>query len=178
MAIERRIRIAEWVVPYDDAVEEVTLRRKLADIFSATPGDDTDCMNSRCILAQRTDHIFPHPVFIVSTIKTRVYIVDRLNDNGEPAHAVRYELTEADGKLIEAHDRYGAAQPGILRLKAPRDPKGSEKRRASTKGRFADGDGRYSGDGTATRDQRPVTGRGANARYQVAVGALTMNKSK
>jgi hypothetical protein len=86
-------------------------------------------------------------------------------------------LGTRDSELIEAHDRYGAAQPGLLRLKVPRDPKGSPVRAAQRAPRYADGEGRFSGDGTRTREQRPVTGRGAGARYQAAVGAFTMNKS-
>lgn len=183
MAIERRVRIGDWLMPYDDATQEVTLERTLTDILTATPGDDTDCMNSRCIRAQRNKHVFPHPVFMVSTIKTRVYVVDRLTDAGLPAHAIRYELSKADGNLIATHDRYGAGEPGPLRLRVPADPKGSPKRAAYPKGRFGDpetgdgggnGGGRYSGNGKATRNVRPVTSHslGAKARYKVAVGAL------
>lgn len=175
MAIERRIRIGDWLVPYDDATAEVVLERTLADILSASPGDDQDCMNSRCIRAQRNAHVFPHPVFIVSTIATRVYVVDRLDDAGLPSHAVRYQLTKRDRGLINAHDRYGAGEPGELRLRIPRDPKGSPKRAAGKQaGRFGDTGGRYSGNGKVSRNARPVTGQslGARARFKVAVGAL------
>lgn len=174
-ALERRIRIGDWLVPYDDATTEVVVERTLADILTATPGDASDCMNSRCIRAQRNAHVFPHNVFLVSTIKSRVYVVDQLDDAGLPAHAIRYELTARDRKLIDAHDRYGAGEPGQLRLRIPRDPKGSPRRAASSqRGRFGSVEGRYSGSGKATRTQRPVTSHslGAKARFVAAVGAL------
>jgi hypothetical protein len=179
-AIERRIRIGDWLVPYDDAATEVVVERTLADILNATPGDDRDCMNSRCIRAQRNAHVFPHPVFIVSTIKSRVYVIDQLDDGGTPAHAVRYELTNRDRALINAHDRHGAGEPGQLRLRIPRDPKGSPKRAASSQqGRFGDKGGRYSGNGKATRATRPVTSHslGAKARFVAAVGSLSPSKA-
>jgi hypothetical protein len=173
-ALERRIRIGDWLMPYDDATTEVVLERNLIDILNATPGDDQDCMNSRCIRAQRNAHVFPHPVFIVSTIATRVYVVDRLDDAGNPAHAVRYQLTDKDRGLINAHDRYGAGEPGELRLRIPSDPKGSPKRAASDpEGRYGGGP-RRSGNGKNTRGTRPVTSHslGAKARFKVAVGSL------
>jgi hypothetical protein len=168
--VERRVRIGDWLVPYDDASQDVVLHRTLADVLHAQPGVDTDCMNTRCIQAQRNAHVFPHHVYLVSTIKSRVYIVDRLDDAGLPAHALRYELTRRDSALIGAHDRYGAGEVGELKLRVPRDPKGSPKR-AAYGSRFADGEGRFSGDGKASRQARPVT-NGARARYMVAVGAL------
>lgn len=176
-AVERRIRIGDWKIPYDDAASEVVIARTLADILAATPGDDQDCMNSRCIRAQRNAHVFPHPVFVVSTIASRVYIVDRLDDSGLPAHAIRYELTKRDRVLINAHDRYGSGEPGELRLRVPRDPKGSPRRAASRKGRFSDlpKGQRHSGNGKASRDLRPITSHsiGAKARVVAAVGAMT-----
>ena len=177
MATERRIRIGNWLIPYDDATGEVVVERTLADILTATPGNDRACMNSRCIQAQRNSHAFPHPVYVVSTIASRVYIVDRLDDDGAPAHAIRYELTERDRRLINAHDRYGAGEPGQLRLRIPRDPKGSPKRRASGQaGRFGSlpkGE-RYSGSGKAMKAQRPITSHslGAKHRFVAAAGAL------
>lgn len=175
MAVERRIRIGDWLVPYDDATEEIVVMRDLADILAATPGNALECMNSRCIRAQRNAHVFPHPVYVVSTILSRVYVIDKLDDAGIPAHAVRYELTKRDRALINAHDRYGAGEPGELRLRVPSDPKGSPKRRASSqRGRFGESGERYSGDGKATLNRRPVTAHsiGARARFVAAAGAL------
>jgi hypothetical protein len=179
MTTERRIRIGEWLVPYDDATEEVVIERTLADILRATPGSDLDCMNSRCIRAQRNRHVFPHPVFIVSTIKSRVYVVDRLDDSGIPAHAVRYELIRRDSAVIAAHDTLGAGEPGELRLRIPRDPKGSPIRAAGKQaGRFAQIKGRFSGEGKVAKVSRPVTSAsfiGAHGRYVAAVGALKLD---
>jgi hypothetical protein len=174
MATERRIRIGDWLVPYDDAEMDIVVERNLTDILTAKPGNDRECMNSRCIRAQRNAHAFPHPVYVVSTIQSRVYIIDRLDDAGVPAHAIRYELTKRDRMLINAHDRYGAGEPGELRLRVPRDPKGSPKRAASRGERFADKGERFSGDGKATRHARPVTTHslGARRRYVAAAGAL------
>jgi hypothetical protein len=177
MAIERRIRIGDWLIPYDDAAADVTVMRTMADILRAEPGNAEECMNSQCIKAQRNRHVFPHPVYVVSTTETRVYVVDRLDDSGEPAHAIRYELYPKDSKAIKAHDLAGAGEPGELRLRKPQDPKGSPKRAASPAPRYRDlpagqrwKDG---GDGKVSRPQRPVTmPLGAKRRYVVAVGAL------
>lgn len=174
MALPRRIRIGDWLVDYDDAEVEVVLERHAADILKAKRGNDQECMNSQCIKAQRNRHVFPHNVYMVSTIKSRVYIVDQLDDSGEPSHAVRYELSKRDRALIDSHDRLGVAETGDLVLRIPKDPKGSPKR-ASYPGRFADTspDARYAGDGSEVRGLRPVTSHslGAKARVVVAVGA-------
>jgi hypothetical protein len=182
-ALERRIRIGDWLVPYDDAEQEVVIERTLADILRATPGSDLDCMNSRCIRAQRNRHVFPHPVLIVSTIRSRVYVVDKLDDSGLPAHAVRYELTARDSSLINAHDKLGAGEPGELRLRIPRDPKGSPRRASGRQaGRFAQiKKGHFSGEGKVMRVLRPVTSasfKGAHGRYVAAVGALKLDDDK
>lgn len=161
---ERRVRIGDWLVPYDDATQEVTIHRSIGDILRATPGDHADCMNTRCIMAQRREHAFPHPVLLVSTTKSRVYVVDRLTDTGEPAHAIRYELSERDSRLIGEHDKYAIGEPGELRLRVPRLPKGTDK----TGGRKTGGNtGKYQG-----KRPRPITSVGAAARFKVAVGAL------
>jgi hypothetical protein len=173
MRTERRTRFGNWLVPYDDAKQEVVIERSLMDILKAVPGDAEQCMNSRCIRAQRNRHAFPHPVLLVSTIASRVFIVDRLDENGEPAHVIRYELSKRDSKLIHAHDAMGAGEAGPLKLRVPKDPKGSPKR-AAYGGRFSDAPGRYSGDGKAKHMKRPVTSRsiGAKHRIVIAVGGL------
>jgi len=173
MTIERRIRIGDWLVPYDDATQEVTLQRTLTDILKATPGDHMECMNSLCIKAHRRDHVFPHPVLLVSTILTCVYVVDRLDEHGDPAHAIRYGLGRKDSRLIHEHDHYGSGEPGVLRLRIPRDPKGSPLR-AQRGNRFADGGGHGTSPGTqyGGETRRPVTSIGAKGRFRVAVGAL------
>lgn len=172
MAVDRKVRFGDWLVSYDDATQDVTITRNAIDILGAKPGDALDCMNSRCIRAQRNAHCFPHPVYMVSTIKTRVYIVDCLNDAGEPVHAIRYEVRGRNRRLIDQHDR-GAGEVGDLMLHVPADPKGSPKRAASSQeGRFAFLSGRHSGVGKRTRPARPTKVVGAEARYLVAVGAL------
>lgn len=178
MPVAKRVRIGEWLVPYDDATDVVIVERGLGDILKAIPGNDLECMNSQCIRAQRNAHVFPHPVYLVSTIKTRVYIVDALDDSGLPAHAVRYQLSGKASREIHAHDTMGAAQPGPLRLSVPTDPKGSPKRAAAAAqtGRYA-GSGRVTGDGKAHREIRPVHAR-AKARYVAAVGALAREAAK
>jgi hypothetical protein len=174
-AVARNIRFGGVLIPYDDATQEVSLERTNVDILMATPGDDQKCMNSLCIKAQRNHHVFPHPVYAVSTIKTRVYIVDQLTDTGEFAHCIRYELSGKDSRLISDHDKYGSGEPGVLNLRIPSDPKGSPKRRAGKNGGgFKDGAGHGKNPGTPYTGQknRPITGSGASARYKVAVGAL------
>lgn len=175
-AVERRIRFGDWLIPYDDATQEVSVERSLRDVLMATPGDHTRCMNSLCIQAHARSGVFPHDVLLVSTIESRVYVVDRLGEDGQPAHAVRYELSKRDSQLIKEHDRYGAGEPGTLRLRVPRDPKGSPKRAKSPAGRFGAGGGNGSSPGSAYsgKSNRPVTSAslGAARRFKVAVGAL------
>lgn len=162
----RRIRIGDWLVDYDDATQDVELERTMKDVLTAIPGDDANCMNSRCIRAHRRERVFPHAVYLVSTIKSRVYVVDQINDAGEPVHAVRYQLSERDSRLIGEHDKYGAGEPGVLKLRVPRDPKGSTHCSSGYQG--ANGNGNYTG-----KRNRPVTSVGAKARFKVAVGALS-----
>lgn len=170
MTIDRRIRIGDnhnsWLVPYDDAKKPVTIKRTIVDVLTATPGSDTECMNSKCIKAQRNEKAFPHPVYLVSTIKSRVYIVDKLSDDGQPAHAIRYQLSDRDSRLIGTHDSDGAGIDGDLTLRVPKTPKG-----VSHKQWPVDTD-QYPRQNAGGGVKRKVTGRGASARYMVAVGAL------
>lgn len=165
MGIGRRIRIGDWLVPYDDAEVDVELERTLKDVLTAVPGDDANCMNSRCIMAQRREKVFPHPVFLVSTIKSRVYIVDQIDDSGQPAHAVRYELSARDSRLIGEHDKYGVGEPGTLRLRVPSIPKGEAHNGWAKSGRGRE-QRNYTG-----KSNRTITSVGAKARFKVAVGA-------
>lgn len=171
---DRRIRIGDWLVPYDDAKTPVTLARSMKDVLTAVPGDDQNCMNSRCIMAHRRERVFPHPVYLVSTIKSRVYVVDEIDDLGQPLHAVRYELSERDSRLIGEHDKYGSGQPGELRLKVPRDKKGSPKYARSPEEVNASFQRSGGGKGEPYKgnSRRAVTSVGAKARYKVAVGSL------
>lgn len=168
----RRIRIGDWLVDYDDATRDIELERTIKDVLTAIPGDDQNCMNSRCIMAQRREKVFPHPVYLVSTIKSRVYIVDKLTDAGDPAHAIRYQLSKRDSRLIGEHDALGVGEPGTLRLQIPAEPKGTSHLTAveATLGYKPSGKGSktYSG-----KSKRPITSVGAKGRYMVAVGALT-----
>lgn len=184
MPKDKRIRIGDWLVPYDDAKKPVTLKRTLVDILSGVPGDPQNCMNSQCIRASRNKRVFPHPVLVVCTIKTRVYIVDKIDEaTGLPSHAWRYELSQHDGRLIAEHDRHGTGLPGDLTLRVPSDPKGSPKR-GKYAGRFADKDGTsakgnegkyaHRGKHNPDKDRRPVKDIGAVARYRVAVGGGTI----
>jgi len=172
----RRIRIGDWLVPYDDAPGEVLLERTAMDILLAKSGKPSECMNSRCIMAQRNAHIFPHPVLLVSTIRSRVYIVDRMDDAGIPAHAYRYQLTPAGSRQVAEHDRNGVAEPGVLRLKVPKDPKGSPQRKKYGGGYADQTTKHYGGDErkVSPTPKRPVTAFswGVRHRYVAAVGAL------
>jgi hypothetical protein len=87
--VSRRVRIGGVLVPYDDAKRNVHLQRTVVDVLKATPGDNQNCMNSQCIRAQRNSNCFPHPVYVACTMKTVVYIIDKLTRSGEFAHAVR-----------------------------------------------------------------------------------------
>src|SRR5690606_20876576 len=147
----------------DDAKQDVELERTLKDVLTAIPGDDANCMNSRCIMAQRREKVFPHPVYLVSTIKSRVYIVDAMDDSGLPTHAIRYELSERDSRLIGEHDKFGVGEPGTLRLRVPRIPKGEDHSGYAANGR-GDTQRRYTG-----KSNRTITSVGAKARYKVAV---------
>lgn len=166
MGTDRRIRFGDVLVPYDDATDTVQIQRTVTDILKATPGDDKNCMNSQCIKAQRNKRVFPHAVYAVSTIKSRVYIIDQLDDAGNFAHAIRYELSAKDSALIQEHDSHAAGEPGELTLKVPRDPKGSANKSSWNKDRYP------SGSRTGGKSRPITSGRGATARMKVAVGAL------
>lgn len=174
MAKSRRIDFGGVLVDYDDATREVRLDRTNADILVANPGDSMHCMNSNCIVRNRS--VFPHPVYVASTLKSRVFIADAIDTTGNPTHVVRYELDERSARLIHDHDSHGVGVPGELVLRVPRDPKGSPKRRAAAGGGgFAEGAGHGNDPGARSTGERsrPITSdaRGAAARYKVAVGA-------
>lgn len=161
-AVNRRIRIGGQLVAYDDATEEVLLQRTIVDVLKAKPGDHQNCMNSQCIKAQRNRNAFPHQVWAVSTIKSRVYIVDQISLKGENVvfqHAIRYELPKKESQLIHAHDTTATGEPGDLKLKTPRDPKGSVKRRQNAGSSFASGAGHGNTPGKPSTGQRdrPIT---------------------
>jgi hypothetical protein len=176
----RRIRVGDWLIPYDDATQEVVLKRTMKDVLAAKPGNHLDCMNSRCIKAARTKGVFPHPVYVVSTIMTRVYIVDQVDSEGEPVHCIRYEISKHDSRLIGEHDTYGAGEPGELRLMTPADPKGSPRRKEN--GRGPDGYDSGSeerlkpGQVWTGKQSRPITSVGAARRFKVAVGAMSVDQ--
>lgn len=188
MATERRIRLGNQLVPYDDATEEVNLDRIASDIAKAKPGDAMKCMNAQCIKAQRNWQLFPHSVYAASVIPSMAYIVDEIELNGDRVvfkHAVRYQLTQKESKLIRNHDTFGVGEAGLLRLRIPRDPKGSPKRAASAAkngggGRYADGAGHGSnpGEQSTGKRNRHVTGNaGRAADHRVVVAALNLTRS-
>jgi hypothetical protein len=110
-----------WLVEVDDATEDVLLDRTVKDILTARRGVASHCMNANCIV--RSAERFPHKVYLASVIKTSALLVDELTEDGEPAHAVRYVLTEAASREIQRHDAEGVAQPGDLWLRVPRGNK-------------------------------------------------------
>jgi hypothetical protein len=163
----RRVRIGSlsedgvsWLIPYHDARQDVVVERKMVDIWKGNPGVAGDCMNAQCIL--RNKDVFPHAVFLASVMKSRVFIVDRVTKDGEPAHAVRYILGAVDGADIARHDVLKTAVPATLTLKAPRG--------ARRTGASSGGTTKPSGPHTTTRNS-PVS-RGEKARLLAAVGAL------
>jgi hypothetical protein len=123
----QRIRIGDDLVDYDDAKRDVKIRRELIDIWKGDPGKAGECMNAQCI--RRNKRTFPHPVWAVSVLKSRVFIVDKVDRReGVPLHAIRYVLSAKDGDEIAQHDILGSAIPATLTLRAPkgRDVKGTE----------------------------------------------------
>lgn len=158
MRRQQRVRLDGKPYPYSDAKKDVIIRRELIDIWNGEPGKDAACMNAQCVLRNRS--AFPHPVKLVSVIKSRVYILDRDD------HAVRYILSAKDGADIARHDVLASARPATLILRVP---KGRERQ-----GMKGDGGHR------AARPGRTYTGhstaKGAAGRLLAAVGANRVEK--
>lgn len=99
-------------LPVDNAKSPVELTRLDVDAINGTPGQAATCMNSQCALRQ-TDK-FPHPAFYVQFIDSRAFIVDKMR-NGQPAHCVRYALSQTDTREIKLYDTAGGKEK-MLRL--------------------------------------------------------------
>ena len=163
MALRKRIFDGDtghsWLVDANDATEDVLLDRTVLDILTAKRGVASHCMNANCII--RSAERFPHKVYMASVIKTTALVVDKVTEEGEPAHAVRYVLTEATSREIQNHDAVGVAAPGDLWLRAPK----GRARLGSKHGESGRGGGRNTGE----RTHKATVG--AKGRLRVAVEA-------
>lgn len=174
--ITRRVRLGAdkkrgfkgWLIPYDDARRDVVIFRKMIDIWKGDPGSayadgkTEGCMNDQCAL--RNKRLFPHPVFAVSTIKSRMYVVDKVDrKTGEPLHCVKYVLSASDGDDIARHDVLRTAVEATLTLRAPR---GTDKKGA------VHGDGSKRGPSHPKDPKSASLSRGEEARLLAAVGAM------
>lgn len=91
-----------WQVKVTDAKWPVIVNGEVLDALRAEPGVTVGCALSNVAVGRRNAKAFPHPVFLASFTKTTALIVDRLNKNGQPDHAVVYR--HAYGHITDRND--------------------------------------------------------------------------
>jgi hypothetical protein len=164
---QRRVNLDGQYYDYSDAHQRVEVPRTLLDISKAKRGKADKCMNSLACL--RNKDLFPHAVIAVSTVKRRVYVIDKVyfrSKSGTAGHTWRYTLSAKNGNEIAEHDLLGVGKPATLIL---RPPTGTEKAGADRRR------GRGSGDSNNRRHNAKNKGtfsRGETARLIAAVGAM------
>lgn len=89
-----------YMVECSPAKQEIVLMREIVDILKSKQGTTIGCTNSNC--AVRMKDIFPHPVIFSEFTKTSVYILDKLDRNGQPKHCVWYKHN--DGESVDLND--------------------------------------------------------------------------
>lgn len=78
-----------WTVKVSPAKSSVNINGEVLHALRATPGVTIGCGLSN--MAVDNAEAFPHPVYLASFTKSTALLVDRLNKDGSPAHAVLYQ---------------------------------------------------------------------------------------
>src|ERR1700758_2547003 len=79
-----------WSVKVSDARKPVTVNGNVLHALKGHPGVTIGCGLSNMAIDKANAAAFPHPVHLASFTKSTAMIVDRLNKDGSPAHAVLY----------------------------------------------------------------------------------------
>lgn len=83
------------------ATKTVVIKRLSKDVLTSKAGVSIGCTNSNCAVRLGKE-TFGHDVFLADFSKTSVYIVDKLDRNGQPKHCVWYKHN--DGASIDLND--------------------------------------------------------------------------
>jgi hypothetical protein len=83
------------------ATRKVELKRSDIDVLTSRRGTSVGCTNSNCAVRMGRA-AFGHDVFLADFTKTSVYIVDKLDKNGQPKHCIWYKHN--DGATIDMND--------------------------------------------------------------------------
>lgn len=89
-----------WTVPVTDAKKPVTINGSAAAALRAHRGKTVGCALS--LAGMENAEQFGHDVYLISVTKSTMLVVDRLNKDGSPAHAVRYG--HGYGEIIDSND--------------------------------------------------------------------------
>lgn len=101
-----------WTVRYRDATTTVSLNGSVAHALRGLSGRTVGCTISECGIDN--SQAFPHPALLISVTKSTVLVVDKLDKQGQPCHAVRYG--HQYGRIIEANDK------GVIKKIVKDDP--------------------------------------------------------
>lgn len=122
-----------WVVDVSDAKQDVVINGSAVHALKAARGQTIGCAMSK-VAADNRD-AFPHPVILIAFEKSVAYVVDRVNAEGQPCHAVKY--AHSYGSLTEKNDtgalkRLAARKPEVMsRSFTLRKPQKSRKAKVS-----------------------------------------------
>lgn len=97
-------------VPCVDAKSTVRITRTEANVIHGKAGIAVACANAEC--AMESPKAFPHKVYMAEFTKSKAYIVDRLDRNGQPARCIRYR--HDDEQWIGKFDKPGGKRKLIL----------------------------------------------------------------
>ena len=87
-------------VPVSNAKRDVLINGDVCHALAGQPGVTIGCAMSN-VAADNADG-FPHPVILAAFTKSIAYIVDKVNKDGMPSHAVRYH--HSYGRIVDKND--------------------------------------------------------------------------
>ncbi len=103
-----------WTVNVRDAKTPVTINGELYHALKAQRGVTIGCALSNVAMDSKNKDSFPHPAYFVSVMKSKVFVIDKLNAAGQPISAVRYD--HSYGSITECNDK------GTLKRLAQENP--------------------------------------------------------
>lgn len=100
-----------------DGTQSLFVNRTTLDVLQGERYNVEGCGDA--FACRREAAKFPHPVYGVQAFYHYVFVVDRLDSDGMPAHLIRYQSPEEEARIKKAFDHGFRMPPGIVHLLAP-----------------------------------------------------------